>query len=540
MIKSIKISYSILLLIGSLIYSIQSFGQIVNTAEKVDLLCDRSVYISGESISFSGLLSSISDSSYISEVVYVEIISPDGQRISKSKFKIIDASFSGQLAIPIDAISGYYYLRSYTKWMRNGSPEDYATIRIKLINPFNEDLLELKNGLIDTSKTSFKAIETLSAFENIPAHLKPGETFQIKLNNQNYSYKSSTLSIVPKGSSAFSEYQSINTIEDYREVSFIPETRGLTISGEVIDKNSKEKQPYFKVSIHIKDEKNFITALTDSLGRFYISLPEMYGNQELFIIAASEDEKIIEVLIDQDYCTKEAQYKVPVFSVSTQERDLILQMAQTLQLHDIYQSKDTLKNIPIEKTPFYGHPYKNIDFDFFIELDSMSQYFTDISSWVSVKKKKGKRKLYLSGEETELLYTDPLIMIDWVPVDDDENVLKMDARRVKGFDVIVKPYIHGSVIYGGMINVFTRNGDFGGFTFPKSAMYINYDFYSNKHTDKSILKNTSTWLIDLSAKNIEEGIDVVAPSISGSYEILLQTIDNDGKKLIYSKAFQVL
>ena len=69
MIKSIKISYSILLLIGSLIYSVQSFGQIANTAEKVDLLCDRSVYISGESISFSGLLSSISDSSYISEVV---------------------------------------------------------------------------------------------------------------------------------------------------------------------------------------------------------------------------------------------------------------------------------------------------------------------------------------------------------------------------------------------------------------------------------------------------------------------------------------
>ena len=544
MIKSIKISYSILLLLGSLIYSVQGFGQVSNTPEKVDLLCDRSVYISGEPISFTGHLSFLNDSTYMSEVAYVEIISPDGQRLNKAKFSIVDGSFDGQILIPVDAISGYYFLRSYTKWMRNGSPENYAYIKFKLINPLQEDMMELSDSLVDTSKTFIESVQSINAFEKTASTIKANEVFEIRLDNLNSEYKSTSLSIVPKMTGQFTEYESEKSSDDYSMISYIPETRGLTISGEVIDKSSKEKLPYYKVSLHIGEDKNFISVLSDSSGKFYISLPKKYFMQELFIIAASNEGKEVEVLIDQDYCTKKVHLKVPPFSVSKEEKTHLLLMAQTLQLHDSYQSIDSVADF-IENIPFYGHPYKSIDFDSFVELDSLSQYFTDIPSWVHIKKHKGVRKLYLSGEETELLHTDALILIDWVPVDDDEAVLKMDYRRIKKFEVIVTPYIHGGIIYGGMINIFTRNGDFAGFPFPKSAMYINYDFYSDnnqldKNSKASILTNTPTWINDLSIESLEEGLELVAPSISGEYEILLQTIDKEGKKTIYRKEFEVL
>ena len=61
-------------------------------------------------------------------------------------------------------------------------------------------------------------------------------------------------------------------------------------------------------------------------------------------------------------------------------------------------------------------------FDDFVELDSMSQYFTDLPSWVKVKRENGRRKLVLAGPEAELTFSDPIVLIDWVPIDDFENV----------------------------------------------------------------------------------------------------------------------
>lgn len=546
MTKYLKIVKPIFLLIIGSYLPISLVGQAPFTPEKTELLCDRSVYICGESILFTGILSPLNDSIFLSEVVYTELISPDGQRLSKSKFNVENGAFNGQLAIPYDAISGYYYLRSYTKWMRNGSPENYAYVLLKLINPFNDEIMELADSLIDTSSTSFEEISTIYAFENTPSQIKTGDVFTLQLDGlkPNF-YKSTSLSIVPQKSAHFVLHYPSQKVSDYEEIKYIPETRGLTISGKVIDKNTKQELPYFKVNIHIKNDENFICVLSDSSGKFHIALPEKYGVQELFIIAGTEENKEIEVLIDKDYCTKPIRLKIPRFELSKKEKTQFLQMAQTVQLHDIYQKKDSITEFLQIQKAFYGKPFRSIDFDYYIDLDSLSQYFTDIPSWVNIKKHKGKRELYLSGPEVELHYTKPLILIDWVPVDIDENVLKMDHRRIKKFDVIVKPYIHGSIIYGGVINIFTRKNDFGGFQFPESAMYINYDFYSNDldmndDAKKSILSNTSSWKKDVSTDSLEQGIELNAPSVRGLYEILLQTIDEDGIKTIYKKDLEVL
>lgn len=513
--------------------------------ESIDLITDRSVYICGETIQFSGIVSINKEEELLSEVVYVELISAVGQKVKQLKIKIENDLFEGQLTIPKDALSSYYFIRAYTKWMRNGSPYQYAYLRLKLINPYNPEVLEIPDSLIIT-KTEADRIETYSKppFFSMKNEYKKGE--EIVLKGESYSqplFDLASLSIIPSQTSTV--FEPTYPIINYDSIIYIPETRGITLSGKLLDKKTKLPIPYYKTSIHIHNEEDFIEVMANEEGQFYFSLPNKYGSQEVLIIPSSLKGNDIELLVDQDYCTKKIFLKVPHFSISEDERAQLVQMTQTLQISMLIKDNYWLQNDSSYQHPFYGHPYKMLDFDAFVELDSMSQYFTDLPSWIKVKKHKGQRKLFVANPEQELNY-EPLLLMDWVPVDDPEKILKLDPRRIKKFEVIVEPYIHGSIIYGGIIALFSRKGDFAGFEFPQSAMYINFDFYSLNSDPKYLppkenleLYNTTTWIPYLEYDAIKEKIGLQAPNISGNYTLLIQTINKDGKRENYKQSFKV-
>src|SRR5678810_1214770 len=90
----------------------------IQPVEKVGLLTDRTLYIAGEQVQFSATISTSFQSDW-NKVLYVELITPNGKRIEGDKFLIVKNATQGCLAIPEDAVTGYYYLRAYTKYMRN-------------------------------------------------------------------------------------------------------------------------------------------------------------------------------------------------------------------------------------------------------------------------------------------------------------------------------------------------------------------------------------------------------------------------------------
>jgi hypothetical protein len=505
-------------------------------------MTDRSLYLSGETILFSGLLSSTDGNESLSEVAYVEIITSSGQKINQGKFKIKENKFEGSLIIPQDVLSGFYFLRAYSKWMRNGPLEDYSYVLLKLVNPNTEELIEVKDSLIDGSFANKQEAKNDSVFQLNKKQYLSGEKIHLnKRENDSIHFTKACISLIPAISKSYVYPVAPSNAKSYDSISYYPETRGLTLSGKVMSKD--RLLPYTKVSIHLKDEENFISVLSDSSGHFYMALPDRYGNNELFVISASAEGEKNDILIDQDYCMRKIELKVPPFSISNEEKQQLLLMAQSFQLEEIFEPKDSI-NIPaFWKREFYGHAYKSIDFDAFVELDSLSQYFTDLPSWVNVKKEKGRRKLSISGTESELSFVAPLVLIDWVPIDDIEKLLKVDHRRIKKFDVIIKPYVHGGIVYGGIIALFSRNSDFAGFVFPESAMYINYNFYNPPSASKNTklpFHNTDFWLPDLPNENYLDTLEFIAPAIPGDYILELQMINEKGEQLIFHNPFEVI
>ena len=528
-----KTTYLLVVIIGLLLTNVSAQGLL--PAEQAETWTDRSVYISGEEICFSGILSISEEDELLSTVVYVELMSPENQKINQIKLPVMDQAYSGKLIIPEDVLSGYYFLRTYTKWMRNGSPNDYHYNLLKIINPFQRELLNIKDSLIVHETISKLKPNTDSLVGK--SEFSVGDPLVIHFDEKMAKLKNASVSMIPAGSQAFSLNKTKQAIAYYYQMKYEAETRGLSLSGKILVNG--HISPFHQLNVHILGEKDFISVLCDADGHFNVALVEDFNEKELFLIASSSGEGKVEIQIDQDFCTKKTTLSTPKFSLENTEKEILLKMAQRQQIASIYESKPVPQKKNKKKKSFYGSVFKTIDFDFYVPLDSMSQYFTDLPSWVSIKKKKGKRSLHLIGTQTELNIYPSLVMVDWVPVDEADRVLAMNPKLVKEIEVINQAYVHGNQIYGGVIHIKTRKGDFGNLKFPESGQYLNYLFYSfnmsNLQTQQSY-SNTIYWKTDL--KDFSD-IHLQTPLFSGKYLIMVQGIDRNGEHVWEAQEIQV-
>jgi len=119
-------------------------NQATQLIEKTAFFTDRETYVVNEDILFSAFNLSYPElrNSDWSNVLYVELIAPDGEAISRGKYVFSRDGATGTLKIPSEVLTGNYYLRAYTRWMRDYSPNNYYYKMVTIINPFRGELLE--------------------------------------------------------------------------------------------------------------------------------------------------------------------------------------------------------------------------------------------------------------------------------------------------------------------------------------------------------------------------------------------------------------
>ena len=507
-------------------------SQKVLNAEHLHFWADRALYITGEKIEFSGL---ISGEQSLSKAVYIELITPTGDKINQRKVKLKDKQFFGSIEIPKDALSSYYYLRAYTKWMRNGDHKSYAYILLKIVNPYDDELLVIPDSLINNDILVNGEIQQ----DSIVIVYQANET--ISFNKDFEHVQLLNISIIPRVAKPFRTPVASDYINFYQQVSFFPETRGLVLSGVLRSKKSDKKLPFHLVNLHIIGEKDIISVLSDSKGNFHFALPDRYGALELFLIAATIKDDEVLIKIDHDFCVQEIALQVPEFKILDKNKEAILKMVQNQQVFDSYHEYHSTPLQVIKPKAFYGQAFKTLDFSFYVPLDSLEQYFTDISSWVVIKRRKGKRYFQILGEQSELKLYEPLVMVDWVPVDDADRVLAIHPANVEKVDIVAENYIHGDIVYGGIINVMTKNTDFGGLKFPKSGMYLNFEFYSSMKQEKpfDFYRNTYDWTPIILNDSLLKNMELKAPRQKGNYILLIQGIDKNGNHIERQEPFVV-
>ena len=110
----------------------------ITPVEKLLVYHDRDLYLEGDTIWLKIINTEPLSGKTIklSSTAYVELLGPDDKMFTRQKIKLTNEAGHGWIRIPDNIMSGNYYLRTYTSWMKNYHPSGYTYTLITIINPF--------------------------------------------------------------------------------------------------------------------------------------------------------------------------------------------------------------------------------------------------------------------------------------------------------------------------------------------------------------------------------------------------------------------
>jgi hypothetical protein len=551
-----RILYTIFLLtIISFLIS-NPLGAVINAKsfaknDIIILFTDRTLYISGETIQFGTHVSN--EVGEISKILYVELIDPLGNRISSGKYFIEGKKSFGNLTIPIDILSGTYYIKAYTRWMRNFSVEEYFFLPIKIINPYRNEVLSVGSTSGNGNRIEIERYKELSVSEilipnNSEYSRRNPASFSIDLKNNNQLIQWASISIAP--SPSFSGIKSIKPITyngTNNSAFYLPETKGFILSGKVENPEIKTPVPFALVNISILgNHSDFIATRTDSSGNFSFQLPNIYGNSELYI--GVENKGNIKVKIDSDYCTRIINLPLLPFELSENERDVANKLIRNIEIEKIFfdglkksYKADTLKSP--NGLAFYGTPENTFFFDKYVNLLSIEEYFFELIPNISIRQQQKQKIFKIHGNYAELSIYNPLVLLDMIAIHDTDKLLSIQPTLLHKIEIIAKPYYKGDLIYGGIISFFSKKGDIAGIDLPSSDMFLELDFLNSSAEEANNLesipenlpdtRNSILWVGNMNIPSSKITIDFQTPDTPGDYLILFRGLSQTGE-LIYS------
>jgi len=556
--------YFIQILLLAVILTLNGQGNNISSSngEKVVLFTDRTLYIAGEQILFSASLVSkaVTDQEESSRILYCELITADGAKIAGNKYLIIGSSVSGSLNIPNDIITGIYYLRAYTKFMRNSGPAFYHYTRVKIVNPESSQVQEgTDNNYLSDSFSG----------EGLPE--KPADLFLISADKSQYtstdtvhlsidgikkiesSWKCLSLAVVPEYS--VFKYNEVLPVNERLEkkINFYPEIHGLSITGKLADSATGKPLPHVRINLSILGQgRDFMAMQTDTLGRFFLSLPDYTGYRDLFLCS----EKIInanpKIFVDNDFCTIPVHIPTNSFTLTRQEREAAYNMAINVQLGSYFKGKQIsdMLNKQSEYQAFYGKPNEILYLDNYIQLSTLEEYLNELPTLVRVRKHQGEKYFKVLGQQTGLSDYDPLILVDMVAIADPSKVLAIPPVNISRIEVVNMLYVKGDQTYGGIINIISKHNDFAGIDLPSSGVFINYGFLAdNSHYPGNYqfpqhqpdTRNTLYWEPQLKQnKGKSSKVSFTVSGTPGKYLIVLNGINSEGKIFRQTSVIEVI
>ncbi|MEX2371037.1 MAG: hypothetical protein WD578_08530 [Bacteroidales bacterium] len=524
-----------------------------NSGEEIGLFSDRSIYLVSEDLYFSAYCkeSPGNNSREWSTVLYVELIRWDGTKVTQSKIPLSNGSANSFIRIPGGINSGNYYLRAYTMWMRNYSPYGYSYLPVKIINPKiaaiepgpgnNEepafpvvsDIVQKLDGVVVSDLRETYGKRTLvDVGIQLPDELIPERT---------------SVAVVPVGSLDVQHSQLKFTQHAAEpisgEIEFYPEINGLTLTGKLMDAASGKPVPDAGMNLSSYSSAFYFSAVKSARdGTFSFTLPRETGEHELHIAAEGDGSDSYEILIASEFCNKPVTLPYVPFNLNHQERAMAKTAWLNVQLAAKYHEEaPSASAMQVPAYPFYGSPATVTYTEEFIELIDLREFFFELVYHVSIGYENRNPYLFINGQGSSQFYP-PLLLLDNIPVANDEQLLKIPSRRIDRIEVVSRGYVVGKNKYSGIISIYSNKKDMAGLETGEANDFFNFRFYDlhdgstpgflHPGVDSNIpdMRNLLHWQPGLADT---DRVRFYTGDAKGAYQIVIRGVDKQGRNSVY-------
>ncbi|MEA3460962.1 MAG: hypothetical protein U9R49_03715, partial [Bacteroidota bacterium] len=332
------------------------------------------------------------------------------------------------------------------------------------------------------------------------------------------------------------------------KIEFLPEINGLTLSGRITDSGTGE--PVASGRLHLSSYSNpflYTEVFSGKNGSFLFALPHLTGNPELHIANGSDSLLNHKVLLASEFCNKPVMLPYVPLIIDSTEQVMVKEALVNTQLKERYGSEtDPDDKSERQQLPFYGQGASVTYVSDYIELSDLREFIYEIIPQVSVNSSSDGSSLSIQGPSCMEIYP-PLVLMDNVPVANNEEFLNIPSNRIERIEVLNRAYMVGNIRYSGIFSVYSGKKDMAGITQEGERHFFNLRLldetvplhkHETKPNETSLpdIRNLLLW--DPEIELTDEGwcsIHFTTPDSPGIYVLTLRGLGPETSSPVFRK-----
>ena len=338
-----------------------------------------------------------------------------------------------------------------------------------------------------------------------------------------------------------------DTIQHSSEIVYLPETSGFIISGTIV--STQTNKPIPNVNIYLSTLSNHIdvqNAFSQADGKFYFLMNEKVKNTDFVIQPADQSLKDFKVILDNEFAIEYPPDDINMLKENRFNKKFFEELVINSQIEKQYYQYPYRNNeIPVSTTTFYGKADSSYSFQKFIDLPTFEEYFVEIFARTKIVKGKNGSQIKLgylsSGIELDQF---PLILVDGIPIFDVDKFLPIPPSDINKVEIINNYYALGGMVYGGIINLYTKNKNFASLIDTKNLIFNEFKDFTKinkfreiKYIDEAAInsrkadyRNTLFWNPEISTdENGEANISFYTSDEKGKFLVTIEGVGENGE-----------
>ncbi len=430
--------------------------------ETIEFDFPKSIFFSGEKLWISLEVSTIGTSTG-SQIAYVELLNREGESVALGKFQLDDGKAINFLQIPDNLVSDNYLLRAFTRVspyldLDKGLRQSLVTI----ISPRNPPRIVEKREPIE--------IDFYSGFELINPKGTSDE-FKLELDALKGEFVSASVSVV----NPFLEpHENLISSEIYKGLeprALVPELFGHLVEGYVNPSAVDTTQLYF-LSVH-GDKSALFTDRPDKNGALFF---DTGGIKEWdFIIAQTNgNESLIDfsIVSPSPKTTFSEDFEIPELVFSPEDKSFLEKLLKAGQIESYFLQEFEQKEIPIVTGFVEDQTYFLDDYTRFEDVETVIKEYVPEIGVKTVEKRKEFR--VLDKVKNRVFDSNPLMLIDAMPVFDSDKLSKFDPTEFEKLEILTRSFYLNEEAFSGVMSFTSFENDFADYPIPSNGIYLDY------------------------------------------------------------------
>lgn len=340
-------------------------------------------------------------------------------------------------------------------------------------------------------------------------------------------------------------------------LAFPPEYNGAIISGRIVDTRTGKPVPNMQAYLSVPGSRTqFSSSYSDNDGLIKFELKDFYGGQEI-VAQTDRQDSMFRIDITNPFSETYTNNPLPSFEFPRRYSDFLTDRSVAMQVLNRYggQKLKQFRFPDFDTSTFYKRPDFSYVLDDFTRFTTMEEVMREYVILMLVKNNHDHFHLPLFDITTnEFFDSDPLILLDGVPIFDIDKFMTLDPLKVRKLEMIHRKYFLGGTSYQGIMNWTTYKGDLGGYILDSRATVVDYEglqlrreFYSPSYVPDSAaeshlpdFRNVLYWSpVVPEDSGGKSSLSFYSSDIPGKYVVVVEGLAADGSAANSLISFEV-